>query len=189
MPSKFIEDQTIENLQSPDELELANYENCSFQSCVLANGDFSNIKFSDCTFKQCDLSMAVLEKTAFQNVTFIDCKLLGIAFEHCNPLLLAMRFEQCQLNFSSFFEQQLKGTLFKDCQLHEVDFSQANLSKAQFVKCDLQDATFDQTVLEQADFSSAFNYRIDPENNRIKRARFAPSGLAGLLKKYDIVVE
>jgi len=49
-------------------------------------------------------------------------------------------------------------------------------------------ATFDKTMLEKADFRTAYNYSIDPDNNRIKKAKFSQSGLGGLLHKYDIVI-
>ena len=43
--------------------------------------------------------------------------------------------------------------------------------------------------LEGVDFRSSFNYSIDPSLNRIKKARFAISGLPGLLDKFDIEIE
>jgi uncharacterized protein YjbI with pentapeptide repeats len=73
--------------------------------------------------------------------------------------------------------------------MHEVDFSESDLSNATFDNCDLLTATFDRTVLEKADFRTAYNYAIDPENNRIKKARFSTAGLAGLLFKYDLDIK
>ncbi|MCC6186899.1 MAG: pentapeptide repeat-containing protein, partial [Chitinophagaceae bacterium] len=43
-------------------------------------------------------------------------------------------------------------------------------------------------ILEKTDFRSAYNYSIHPERNRIKKAKFAQAGLAGLLQHYDIVI-
>lgn len=70
----------------------------------------------------------------------------------------------------------------------EVDFSQADLSGASFLGSELSGAVFDQTNLEKADFREAENYRIDPESNRIKIARFDLEGLPGLLGKYGIKI-
>ena len=70
--------------------------------------------------------------------------------------------------------------------LRQADFSAADLSGAVFADCDLDGATFDRTVLEKTDFSTARNYSIDPETNRIRRARFSIGGLPGLLGRYDI---
>jgi len=44
-------------------------------------------------------------------------------------------------------------------------------------------------VLEKADFREATNYFIDPEKNRIKKAKFSLNGLPGLLIPYDIIIE
>ncbi|WP_086936325.1 pentapeptide repeat-containing protein [Chamaesiphon minutus] len=58
-----------------------------------------------------------------------------------------------------------------------------------FENCDLTDAIFQYTILEKADFRTAYNYSIDPELNRIKKAKFSRSGIAGLLDKYDIDID
>jgi hypothetical protein len=53
----------------------------------------------------------------------------------------------------------------------------------------LTGAVFDRTGLEKADFREALNFRIDPETNRIKGARFDLDGLPGLLVKWGIKVQ
>ena len=50
-------------------------------------------------------------------------------------------------------------------------------------------ATFSHTILEKADFRTSFNYSINPEINRIKKAKFSLIGIAGLLDKYDIEID
>ena len=83
----------------------------------------------------------------------------------------------------------MKKTKFEDCSLKEVDFSAADLSMAVFLNCDLSQAVFQQTNLEKADFRTAFNYSLNPEANKIKKAKFSLSGIVGLLGKYDIIIE
>jgi uncharacterized protein YjbI with pentapeptide repeats len=78
---------------------------------------------------------------------------------------------------------------FKKCSLQEVDFTEADLSALVFDQCDLAGAIFESTVLEKADFRTAYNYSMDPEKNRLKKARFSLSGVAGLLNKYEILLE
>ena len=68
-------------------------------------------------------------------------------------------------------------------------FAEADLTEAVFKDCDLSGAIFDYTVLEKADLRTAQHYSIDPENNRLKKARFSIFGIAGLLDKYDIDIE
>jgi uncharacterized protein YjbI with pentapeptide repeats len=63
------------------------------------------------------------------------------------------------------------------------------LTQAVFNNCNLELASFDRTLLEKADFRSSYNYVINPETNKIKKAKFSLLGVAGLLEKYDIVIE
>jgi uncharacterized protein YjbI with pentapeptide repeats len=114
---------------------------------------------------------------------------LGLHFENCNEFGLAFKFENCQLNHSSFFKTKIKKTIFSNTQLKEVDFTECDLTSSVFENCDLSDTTFDQTILEKVDFRTAFNYSIDPDINRIKKAKFSIQGISGLLNKYDIEIE
>jgi uncharacterized protein YjbI with pentapeptide repeats len=72
--------------------------------------------------------------------------------------------------------------------MQEVDFTEANFSEAKFDDCDLAGALFDRTNLEKADFRNAYNYRISPTINRLKKAKFSQDGLAGLLSDFGIVI-
>jgi uncharacterized protein YjbI with pentapeptide repeats len=83
----------------------------------------------------------------------------------------------------------MKKSRFIGCSLVEVDFATADLSGAVFDKSNLSMAVFKQTNLENADFRAAENYALDPAENRMKKAKFSASGLAGLLSKYNLVIE
>jgi uncharacterized protein YjbI with pentapeptide repeats len=122
-------------------------------------------------------------------VAFLDCKLTGLHFQNCNDFLFAVRFENCNLNLASFYKLKIKKTVFKNSSLHEVDFAEADLSNSLFDNCDLAHAIFENTNLEKSDFRSSFNYSINPEINKIKKAKFSLNGIAGLLEKYDIDIE
>ena len=137
----------------------------------------------------CNLSLANLTKVLFNDVQFRDCKMLGLRFDTCNNFGLSFNFEQCILNHSSFYQAKLKKTTFQNTQLQEVDFTECDLKNVVFDNCDLARALFENTTLEKADFRTAFNYAIDPENNRIKKAKFSLVGVSGLLHKYDIQIE
>lgn len=93
------------------------------------------------------------------------------------------------LNLCSFYKMNLKKFHFVNCAIREVDFIHTDLSTAVFEKCDLMGATFESTNLEGADFRTAFNYALDPEINRVKRAKFSRDGLAGLLHRYSLIIE
>jgi fluoroquinolone resistance protein len=133
--------------------------------------------------------MAKLTKTAFKDIKFKTCKLLGLHFSDCSDFLFSVDFDDCILRLSSFYRLKLKKTKFKNSNLQEVDFVEADLANAVFENCDLSGATFEDTILEKADFRSSRNYSINPEVNRIKKARFSIAGVSGLLDKYDIIIE
>jgi len=114
---------------------------------------------------------------------------MGLQFATCDDFLFTATFENCILNFSSFYKMKLKKTVYKNCNLSEVDFTEADLSAALFDHCDLAKALFENTILEKTDFRTAYNYSIDPELNKLKKARFSLPGIAGLLDKYDIDIE
>lgn len=133
--------------------------------------------------------MAKLNKSAFRDVKFKDCKLLGLRFDTCHDFGLSFSFEGCQLDHSVFFKTKIRKTTFINSQLKGVDFTEADLSLALFDQCNLAEAVFDRTNLEKADLRTAVNYSIDPEINRLKKARFSMSGISGLLDKYDIQID
>lgn len=170
-------------------LPRGEYEECSFKGCTFLQADLTDVVFTGCSFDSCDLSMAKLTRTALRNIRFRDCKMLGLRYDHCNEFLFEVYHENCMLNHSSFYRRKMKKATFKHCKLLEVDFTEADLTGAVFDSCDLSGAIFDQTILEKANLVTAFGYQMNPENNRIKKARFSSSGLAGLLGKYDIIIE
>ena len=189
MRKELIVDKTYKGENYAEKaLQIAEYENCTFSNCIFSNTDLSDIIFSECVFEDCDMSMATLKGTAFREVTFKSCKMLGLHFDDCNPFLLSFNFEGCTLNFSSFFKLKLKNIQFKDCKLEDVDFVETDLTNAVFKDCDLNKAVFDNTKLEGADFRTAFSFSIDPEINRIKKAKFSTQNIAGLLLKYNITI-
>jgi len=147
------------------------------------------MKFTEVEFISCNLSLVKLERTAFRDVIVKECKMLGLHFENCNEFGLAFAFENCQLNHSSFYKTKIKKTNFKNSSLKETDFTECDLTSSVFENCDLAGATFENTVLAKADFRSSINYSIDPENNRIRKAKFSILGISGLLDKYDIDIE
>ena len=172
----------------PSLLPKGEYEHCTFKQCDLANMNAAQYKFLECKFSGCNLSLMNLAKTSFQDTHFKDCKMLGLRFDQCHDFALSFSFDSCILHEASFFRLKLKKTTFRNCQLHHVDFAECDLTTALFDACDLKDAIFENTILEKADFATSFNYIIDPEVNRIKKATFSQNGLHGLLMKYDIII-
>ena len=190
MSQAFTQDQIFDKLDFTQEpLTKGEYENCKFTNCNFEETNLNDIKFMDCNFQDCNWSLVQLNGTVLREVKFKDCKMLGLQFESCNDFGLSFSFENCQLNHSTFFQMNIKKTIFRNCQLREIDFSESNLSNVIFDNCDLAQAIFINTVLDKADFRTAYNYSIDPESNRLKKAKFSILGISGLLDKYDLIIE
>jgi len=190
MQYQIIEDQEFNKVDyTKIALQKGEYELCTFTGCNFSNSEISKIKFIECEFVGCNLSSVNIFGTSFQEVKFENCKMLGIRFDLCDAFGLAIEFNNCQLDHSSFYQVNLINSIFLDCKLIELDLTEANLSKIKIDNCDLAGAVFERTNLEKADFSAAFNYSIDPENNKLKGASFSIPAVIGLLDKYQLKIE
>lgn len=186
--SFWVDQEFIKQEYTAHKLPKGDYENCRFVDCTFAKGFLDNQNFVECSFEGCDFTNTNIAHTIFNDISFMGCKMVGLQFETCNPLLSTFQFRRCNLSVASFHGMSLPQTLFEDCKLHQVDFSQAQLKGCTFHGSDFKDAIFVNTDLEQADFTSAVNFNIDPSVNHLKKSKFSKDGLIGLLKKYDIVV-
>ncbi len=169
-------------------LPLADYEACEFHFVNFNINTLLNFKFTECKFYSCQWNNIILDHVSIVNCEFIDCKLQGLNFHACNPFLFEASFNQCKLNHSSFYNMNLKQFVFSNCDLIHVDFTNTNLQKSKIEHCNLLDATFENTNLEQVDLSTSYNFSIDPDNNKIKKATFSSNNVIGLLNKYDIKI-
>jgi len=133
--------------------------------------------------------MTNLSGTSLKTVDFKNCKLLGIQFHACTDFLFNVSFQECVLDYSSFANKKMPKTKFDSCSMKEVSFIGTNLTGSAFDNCNLDNAIFNDTQLAAVDFSSAYNYRIDPEFNPMKKAKFSTQGIPGLLDKYDIKIQ
>lgn len=190
MQGNYYEDQ-LYTFDSAETVQLSSgtYEGCRFLNSNFSGSDLTDFRFIDCTFQQCNLDRIKLINTSFSNVKFIDCKMMGIDFEHCHPIMFSIGFENCQLTYSNFFQRKMPETVFKNCNLTEVDFSNTILTSAVFSGSNFSNARFEATDLSKADFREAFGYIIDPEKNKLKKALFSANAINGLLAKYDLIIE
>jgi uncharacterized protein YjbI with pentapeptide repeats len=165
------------------------FEDCVFKNCDFSNSDFSNNSFMDCEFIECNLSMTQLGASSLKTVHFKNCKLMGIQFQSCQDFLFNVQFQDCILDYSSFANKKMPKTKFNSCSMKEVTFIGTNLTQSVFGNCNLDNAIFNDTLLAGVDFTTAYNYKIDPDFNPMKKAKFSNQGIAGLLDKYDIKIE
>lgn len=187
---KYIQDQ----LFGPDDLlssqlEMGEYENCTFTKVNLNQADLSGFKFIDCAFIEADLTLIKLSNTLLRNVQFTSSKIMGVMFDAASGFGLAISFKSCILNNSSFYRVNLKDTLFINSTLKEVDFTESNLSNSLFDYCDLAGSIFDNTNLHKADLSTSFNYNIDLNRNKMLGSKHSIEGGLNLLSSLGLIIK
>lgn len=165
------------------------FERCTFTGCDFTQCDFLGVAFTDCIFISCNFSDAKINYVAFRDALFTDCKFTAVNFSMVDPLLFSVEFKDCILDYSKFYTLKIKGTVFSNCSLTAVDFMNADLTGVIFDNCNLHKAVFIDTIANNADFSTSYNFSMDPEKNKLKKAKFSETGLKGLLEKYDIIVK
>jgi len=164
------------------------FEDCVFKNCDFSNSNFGSNTFLDCEFIDCNSSMTTLAGTSLKNVSFRNCKLLGIAFNECDDFLFQVHFEDCTLDYAVFSNKKMLKTKFINSSVREVTFIGTNLTSSVFDNCNLDGAIFNETQLAGVNFKTAYNYKIDPEFNPMRKAQFSTEGIVGLLDKYDIKI-
>lgn len=164
------------------------YYKCVFDICNFSGSAPIQAGFEDCVFRQCDFSLAKFSGY-FNNVRFVECKMTGADLSQIQRFSGAFCFEDSRLDYVSFFGLKIRKSRFSGCCLHEAHFEEADLSFSVFGRCDLAGAFFRETNLEKADFSTAYNFSIDPGLNRLKKTVFPESELRGLVAHLDIVIK
>jgi len=88
------------------------FENCTFKQCDFSDARLSNMIFIECEFIECNLSNALMSNTSFQNVIFDNCKIVGVHFEHDNPVGVQLNVEECFLDHASLYQMKVSCTRF-----------------------------------------------------------------------------
>ena len=164
------------------------FEQCTFRKLDLSRFILSGSNFVNCRFEGCNLTRVELKNTKLYDVRFVNCILPHVDFGPCNAFGFHVDFQECQLDYTVFLNRKLKKVQFIDCSLKEAHFMNCELIGALFKHCNLELARFEGNNLMQADFSSSYNLELNPEDNKIKKARFSLQNLPGLLTKYDLVI-
>lgn len=173
---------------SKKSLENYVFTSCSFNSCDFSESILRNAKFCSCTFENCNLSNFKLDGCRFQDVHFVDCKIVGAEFFKCEKTFFSIFFRKCLLQYCNFSDLNMKNTTFNESKLKECHFTNTSLIGADFTEVDLSGTIFHNCDLSKADFSSAIRYDIDPQTNKIKKAKFSLPEAVGLLRGFDIII-
>ncbi len=170
------------------------FTGCVFDRCVFTECAFSHCSFADCRFTGCDLSLARVPGSRFTDTRFHASKLLGVDWTKAgdaviSKLFLSVHFDDCLLNYATFFGLTLRRGRFVGCIAHEVDFRDADLTEAVCTRTDFTGSKFHHTNLTKADFRHATGYAINPATNTVTKARFSLPEAVSLLSGFDIVIE
>ncbi|HWS59511.1 MAG TPA: pentapeptide repeat-containing protein [Flavobacterium sp.] len=170
------------------DVNLKEFECCTFNSCDFSQCNFIGVVLIDCTFNNCIFSGAKINHVALRTVLFYRCKIEDVNFAMCDKLIFEVHFKECILDFSKFYTLKIKGTSFVDCSLIAVDFMNTDLTEVLFDNCDLYRSEFSKANASKGNFKSSYNYTIDPTKTKIKKAIFSLSEVKGLLYKHNIIV-
>ena len=171
------------------DLRDARLESCTFEGADWSGLDLRGARFEDCVFRDCDLSNVRTLGLGLQGVTFEGCKLVGFDLASCNTLGLEVRLMDCMLDSANLEGVDCRQISWKGGRAHGADFTAANLEGVVFDGVDLEGALFGQTKLAGTDFSTATGWRIRPDENRMRGAKFRRDGLEGLLSPYGLDLE
>jgi fluoroquinolone resistance protein len=130
----------------------------------------------------------------FNDVEFTRSKLIGIDWtttdsSGVNRALFSVSFEDCVLDYCSFYGLTVAKTKLTRCSAIGVELSEADLRETDCSGTDFAQARFSRANLERANFVGALNYGIDPLDCRIKGARFSLPEAALLLTSLGVVIE
>jgi uncharacterized protein YjbI with pentapeptide repeats len=173
----------------PTQWAYQDFEQCIFNKLDLSNVVFANANFTNCRFENCHLSKVSLNNTKLDDVTFLGCNLTHVDFSLANTFGLRIAFQECKLDYTLFLNRNLKETHFHECSLKEAHFIKCELTGAIIKTCNLELTKFAENNLTGVDFSTSYNIQMDPDDNKLRKAKFSLYNLPGLLTKHGIVIE
>jgi len=183
----FLEQTYSDLIYEKEDANFKEFEGCVFNRCDFSRCTFLAVTFIDCIFNDCLWNGAKINYVALRTATFNRCEIKDVNFAMADKLIFDIAFNDCRLDFSKFYTLKLKGTVFTGCSLIAVDFMGTDLTEVIFDRCDLYRSEFAKAIANKANFKTSFNYTIDPEKTKIKKAIFSLEGLKGLLAKHEII--
>jgi len=189
MSSDYIVDQVYQVVFFLEaDIKFKEFENCTFHFCDFTDCTFQTVTFVDCNFFDCNFKDTKINHVSLRGVWFTKCDFTAVNFAMTDQVIYEFHFKDCLLDYTKFYALKLKKMQFINCSMISVDFMASDLTEVLFDNCNLRRAVFIDTIANKADFSTSYDFTIDPEKNKLKKAIFSTDGLKGLLQKYDIVV-
>ena len=152
-----------------------------------SGNDLAGAELEDVLFETCSFIATNLTDARFSSVAFEGCKLVGVDFRKCRVFpSVDVSFVDCVLDGCNFSDMTLKRQKFVSCDLRRCVFLHADLTDADFSHSDLDESIFHECDLRRSDFSRARNYLVDPNGNKIAKAKFSLPEAVSLLRGFDI---
>lgn len=190
MSSDYILDGKFEDVFFLEaDIKHKEYENCTFHNCDFTSCTFQSVYFVDCVFFDCNFNDTKVNYVSLRGVQFNGCNFTNVNFAMTDQVIYDFGFKDCLLDYAKFYALKLKKMQFINCSMISVDFMGSDLTEAVFDNCNLRRAVFIDTIANKTDFYTSYDYTIDPEKNKLKKAVFSTEGLKGLLEKYDLVIK
>jgi uncharacterized protein YjbI with pentapeptide repeats len=187
--NSYIYQSTIANTCfTRDELNLTEFEDCTFIDCNFGACNFLGVTFLSCSFRDCQFEGAQINHVALRSVKFVNCNLKNLNFAMCDRLLFEVTFDHCRLDFSKFYTLPLHGAQFSFCSLLAVDFMKADIQAVVFDSCDLHRTEFEGALAQKANFYSSENYSINPAKTNVTKAIFSAEKLGGLVVHHQLKI-
>jgi uncharacterized protein YjbI with pentapeptide repeats len=172
-----------------NEIIYHDFERCTFEDCDFTSVNFTGVAFIDCVFSDCNFAKSKINYVSLRDVQFTGCDFTEVNFVTVDKLLFKFSFKDCLLDYTKFYGFKMRNTLFENCSMIAVDFMESDITGSIFNNCNLHKSVFIDTIANKTDFSTAYNFTIDPEKNKLKKAIFSTDGLKGLLTKFDLVIK
>ncbi|MGE5431346.1 MAG: pentapeptide repeat-containing protein [Syntrophomonadaceae bacterium] len=169
------------------ELKDTEFTDCTFDKMNFEKTRLKYVRFENCTFNKSNLSLVRINGSRFIDCKFTDCKMIGINWQEAEaPIEIIM--DKCKLDYSIFYGLDLRRIEITESFAKEVNFENADLSKGKFNGTDFSSSKFKNTNLSFSDLREATNYDINPEFNKIKKAKFSMPEAMTLLQCFDIEI-
>lgn len=184
----FYRDFEFTIIKSDSSLKNIEFYNCSFKNCDFSNSSFFECRFEECNFIESNLSLLKIPSSQFIDCNFNNSKMLAIDWTQAENILEPV-FNNCNLEGSVFFGLKLKNLTMMNCKSSECNFEEACLPQSKFNNTNFLNARFNKTDLSFCDFTEAINYNINPNFNKIKKAKFSLPEILTLLQCFDILIK
>ena len=178
---------TIDKTDFTKEPLSEEYYDCVFSNCDFNNLKICNTKFEGCEFVNCNLSLTTFASAIFDSV-FKDCHMLGCNLSLLNVFSGGLQFNGCNLNYANFSQLNMKGLKFHGCSIVEATFSNAKVKNSIFHDCNLERTDFGGADITMCDFETSYNFTINPNDTKLRKARFSKDQLEGLVAHLGIII-